>query len=263
MKPSGIDDRRAIFLAAVCSQAYAQYSHPEGQFVSPEFYDTVATFRAKSITGQSERFGFILQSDDQIIVAFRGTSSTADWISDAIARQRKYKYAKDAGQVHLGISDIYSSARDPILSSLSRLPASKSLTITGHSLGGALAVLCAVDVAVNSPFNRPSVYTYGAPRVGDPSFVKAFAGKVDESFRIYNRYDVVPHLPPQVYKLPKRETTYHYTHVRQSVPLQFHNGSVPANPAIGSYFEELSKRDTPYTKRLRGRNPGFCPVPEV
>lgn len=257
------DERTAIFLAAVCSQAYAQYSHPDGQFVVPEFYEVVASFNAKSVTGHSERFGFILQSEDRIIVAFRGTSSATDWISDAIARQGKYKCVQGAGKSHLGISNIYYSAREQILTALATLSARKSLMITGHSLGGALATLCAVDMAVNSAFSLPSVYSYGSPRVGDPTFVKVYSGKVDQSFRIFNRYDIVPRLPPHVYKLPNREKTYHYMHVRDEAPLQFHNGSVSNNHVIGSYFAELAKLDRPYTRVLRERNPGLCPATPI
>jgi triacylglycerol lipase len=263
MPNNRFDERTAIFLAAVCSQTYAQYSHSNGQFIVPEFYEVAATFNAKSITGHSERFGFILQSDNQIIVAFRGTSSTTDWISDAIAKQGKYKCVKGAGKSHLGISDIYYSARGQILTALDTLSARKSLMITGHSLGGALASLCAIDIADNSAFTLPSVYNYGSPRVGDPTFAKTYSGKVNQSFRIYNRYDIVSRLPPHVYKLPNRETTYHYMHVRDEVPLQFHTGSVSANHVIGSYFAELAKLDRPYTKVLKERNPGFCPATPI
>jgi triacylglycerol lipase len=259
LQTKDIDERTAIFLAAVCSQTYVQYIHMDGHFVTPEFHEVAATIHAKSLVGKWERFGFILQSEDRNIVAFRGTSSTTDWISDAIATQGKYKCVPGVGLSHRGISDIYYSTRGQILTALSKLPKDKPLLITGHSLGGALAALCAVDVADNSAFNHPSVYTYGAPRVGDPTFAKAFSSKVDQSFRIHNRFDIVPQLPPHVYKLPKRSTTYHYMHVRDAVTLQFHNGSVLANHLIGSYFTELAKREPQYTDLLSLRNPGFCP----
>ena len=42
-----------------------------------------------------------------------------------------------------------------------------SVTICGHSVGGALATLLALDVAANTVFNDPAVYTYGSPRTGD------------------------------------------------------------------------------------------------
>ncbi|MFX4674031.1 hypothetical protein ABTB51_20360, partial [Acinetobacter baumannii] len=76
--------------------------------------ETVATFDAESVIGKPEKFGFVLESDRDVIVAFRGTSSTAEWISDAIARQTKFKYVRNSGQTHQGITGIYASARRPV-----------------------------------------------------------------------------------------------------------------------------------------------------
>ena len=39
------------------------------------------------------------------------------------------------------------------------------LLITGHSLGGAMANLCALDLAASDPDMKVSLYTYGSPRV--------------------------------------------------------------------------------------------------
>lgn len=38
----------------------------------------------------------------------------------------------------------------------------------GHSLGGALANLCAYEASKRWPSARLLVYTFGAPRVGEP-----------------------------------------------------------------------------------------------
>ncbi|RKP54051.1 lipase family protein [Cohnella endophytica] len=259
---SGYDSRTAIFLAAVCSQTYACYSDPKGQFVVPEGFKLVQEIRAKSLAGVSERFGFILESDDRIIVAFRGTSSTTDWISDAVASQSKFKCVRDAGQTHRGFSNIYYSARDKILDALDELPNEKAIYVTGHSLGGALATLCAMDLAVNSSHSEPIVYTYGSPRVGDPTFSQAYKAIVgDKSYRVNNRFDVVTHLPPTVYKLPRRDKIYYYEHITAPETITFHNGSIPGNHIIGSYYAELAKRDPTYSGVLNADNPGFCPIP--
>ena len=76
-----------------------------------------------------------------------------------------------------------------------------SLTICGHSLGGALVTLLALDVAANTNFKNPTVYTYASPRTGDPSFASTYNQVVKNSFRIANRMDLVPKLPlPPVYE---------------------------------------------------------------
>ena len=259
MQGNSYDNRMAMFLAAACSQTYAQFENADGRFVVPQGYRVAEAFEAKSFGGTWERFGFILESDDRLVLAFRGTRSTTDWISDAIASQEKYKCVKDAGSTHRGISDIYYSARPAILPALKKLaPSGKWLFIPGHSLGGALATLSAMDVK-NAGFSHPVVYTYGAPRVGDPAFAHAYRERVKMSYRVYNTFDAVPLLPPQTYKPPRKETTYRYMHVKEGIPLQFNNGSVSANHVIGSYYRELAKQDPVYAAALERYNPGFPP----
>lgn len=86
---------------------------------------------------------------------------------------------------------------------LSTLPFKRpvtSVTICGHSLGGALATLLALDVAVNTPF-FPAVFTYASPRTGDSQFVAVYNHAVPNTTRIANRVDLVPKLPlPPLYE---------------------------------------------------------------
>ena len=66
----------------------------------------------------------------------------------------------------------------------------KELIITGHSLGGAIANLCAYSIATR--FNlSPTVYTFGSPRVGNTRFRHVYDEKVPNTFRIVNQSDIV------------------------------------------------------------------------
>lgn len=49
-------EQRAIFLAAICGQTYAQFSNKEGSFVVPLDYQIVDTIEARSISEVWERF---------------------------------------------------------------------------------------------------------------------------------------------------------------------------------------------------------------
>ncbi|WP_040949319.1 lipase family protein [Gorillibacterium massiliense] len=255
-------EKRAIFLAAVCGQTYAQYANPDGSFIVPANYSPVHTIRAKSFLDDWEPFGFIIESPQEIIVAFRGTSSANDWISDVIASQMKFDPLGGNCLSHRGFTDIYSSTRNGIMSALAKLTSGKPLTVTGHSLGAALATLCAADIADNTGSNAPALFTFGSPRVGDPDFAKTFAKQVPESYRIANVFDIVTYVPPAVYKLPKREKTYYYQHIQAQSSLSFQNGDFGRNHVISSYFAELSKLQPEYTESLCLENPGFCPVTE-
>lgn len=260
MGTNAFDVRKAILLAGVCSQTYKQYEHPEGSFMVPAPYWAVAAFDAQSLNRNRELFGFILESEDEVVVAFRGTSSTSDWLSDAIASQVSYPYCKNAGQTHRGFTQIYKSARHGIMSVLKNMSREKRLVLTGHSLGGALATLCAMDVAENVPFRSYALYTFGSPRVGDPSFARALADGVANSHRVSNLFDAVPYLPPAVFRMPRSSKVYEYRHVKTAAPMEFRKRTMSGNHVIGSYFWELSKKDPAYAASLCAANLGFCPA---
>jgi pimeloyl-ACP methyl ester carboxylesterase len=95
-------------------------------------------------------------------------------------------------------SDRSSPAVVKALPSLTFPHPANSVTICGHSLGGALATLLALDVAANSSFSDPAVYSYGSPRTGDSLFAGTFDQVVKNSYRIANRVDIVPALPPPI-----------------------------------------------------------------
>ncbi|MEK3737203.1 lipase family protein [Paenibacillus sp. FSL F4-0122] len=252
--------QRAIFLAAVCGQTYTQFSNIDGVFVIPLDYQLCHPIEAQSFNNVWERFGFILESPQEIIIAFRGTSTTTNWISNVLASQERFKYLKEDSLTHRGFTNIYSSARDGIFSTLSKLSPDKTLYITGHSLGAALATLCTLDIAANTSYTTPNLYTYGSPRVGDPDFVNIFKQYVRKSYRYANLFDVVTYAPPHVYKLPKREKKYYYNHVHTFNSLSFQNGSTSGNHVISSYFAELSKLQPEFAQELCITNPGFCPL---
>jgi hypothetical protein len=74
------------------------------------------------------------------------------------------------------------------------------VTVCGHSLGGALATLLGLDVAVNTIFKNPTVYTYASPRTGDSAFTAFYDHMVPNTIRVANRMDLVPKLPmPPLY----------------------------------------------------------------
>lgn len=259
-----LDMQTALFLAAVCGQTYVQYNNKEdGLFLVPRPFRFAGDFTARSYDQSAERFGFVLTSDEASILAFRGTSSAVDWVSDFIAQQTVYRPVKNAGQTHKGFTDIYMSARGQIHALLQSLPADKPLFITGHSLGGALATLAALDLSRNTAFDAPIVYTFGAPRVGDPTFVRLYNYCVPAHWRFQNEFDIVPHLPPLVYQSPKTKQNYFYLHVKGEVQRSFRMGSVSGNHILSSYFANLAKEEPGCAVAICAEPPGWCPLFET
>lgn len=157
-------------------------------------------------------FGFVAQdAAGNVVVAVRGTEGILEWVQDARFLTVKCPFLAGAGQTEDGFTAVYESLRAGADSSSPRLvdtlPTLKypqpvtSLTICGHSLGGALATLLALDVAANADFPHPTVYTYASPRTGDPSFADTYNQVVPNTCRVANRFDLVPKLPfPPLYQ---------------------------------------------------------------
>jgi len=255
-----LDIQTAIFLAAVCGQTYTQLDTGNKWFLVPPTYHTVGTFTAAAIDGVQEPFGFVIESNQAVILAFRGTGTAVEWITDFIAQQAPFPPVQDGCLTHRGFTSIYMTARDRILELLQQVPSDKPLFITGHSLGGALAALAAYDIVNNCDHDYLYVYTYASPRVGDPTFVRGFNMNIPVSVRIHNKEDIVTHLPPVIYRPPRSNSTFYYSHVKGGVALDFKTGSVGGNHALSSYFADLSLEAPQFAANVCAAPPGWCPL---
>lgn len=233
--PRAFQKETAILLATCCELAYEQYEQG-GPFQVPEGFSYVQGFQAKAIHTM-EWFGFILESEDTIIVSFRGTKSDTDWVADALVTQKPYPFTANSGNVHNGFLSIYESCRDTIMDTLSQLSSYKTLLITGHSLGGALAVLHMLDARVNISFSHYELYNFGAPKVGDRAFCNYYKIQVANSFRLVNLFDIVPLLPPRHVQLEGYD--WEYYHVHHGVTFAKNTNSITKNHHITTYKEYI------------------------
>jgi triacylglycerol lipase len=232
-----------IKLANVCIKSYRQH-HRNGEFSVPNDYKEVVGFKAK-VFEANEWFGFILENEKEIIVAFRGTVSQTDWLADALAFQREFPYADDCGKVHYGFLEIYDSCREEIFRALARLDNRKRVVITGHSLGAALATLFALDVVKNSEFSNVELINFASPRVGNRKFCKAVNKELQRVTRIVNVHDVVTLFPPFVIPFPWIKNKGVFLHVKGKYKLNLLKDTFFGNHNIGTYITglKLQKRD--------------------
>ncbi|MCX5953872.1 MAG: lipase family protein [Cyanobacteria bacterium] len=79
-----------------------------------------------------------------------------------------------------------------------------SINVAGHSLGAALATICALHISILCDSREAhcpvSLYTFASPRVGNPQFARSCNKKLS-AFRIANSEDLVPGLPPATLKV--------------------------------------------------------------
>ena len=74
-----------------------------------------------------------------------------------------------------------------------------TIEVTGHSLGAPLATYYVAENALVHKIRNPVLYTFASPRVGDRDFVDVFNSLGLTSWRIVNKPDIVPRVPPALF----------------------------------------------------------------
>ncbi|CAL9154585.1 unnamed protein product [Musa hybrid cultivar] len=154
----------------------------------------------------------------RLVVAFRGTeqSKWKDLCTDlmllpaGLNPERLSGDFKQEVQVHSGFLNAYDSVRTRImmltelaigfeLGDESENAPKWQLYVTGHSLGGALATLLALELSSSRMAKHGQItvtmYNFGSPRVGNRRFAELYNEKVKDSWRIVNHRDIIPTVP--------------------------------------------------------------------
>ena len=136
-----------------------------------------------------------------LVLAFRGTEKkVSDWLTDA----RCVPTVQGKTKCHTGFLEAFTKNDDAegrtveeVVKEILDRPEARDeqgtplpLFITGHSLGGALALLATRLIA---PDVTGACYTFGAPRIGNYEFFRFIKTPV---YRVVNSADVVPRVPP-------------------------------------------------------------------
>lgn len=224
MANQGYDPMNAYNYGVLVEFAYQMYFNNLGNLTPPvpdnfpksEYQIVLYLTAVDHILSDEERkfFGFLAQSlpnPTEYVVALRGTEKLIEWLIDAEFLPTPFTPVPAAGDVESGFMSIYATltgipngqpasgpqvnAQQVTQQSVNQSPGG-SLVIVGHSLGGALANMLALDMAVNHPVSDLTLYTLAAARTGGDDFQQTFNQKVSVSYRVYNEPDIVPKLPP-------------------------------------------------------------------
>ncbi|KAG8079012.1 hypothetical protein GUJ93_ZPchr0007g5894 [Zizania palustris] len=151
-----------------------------------------------------------------VVVVFRGTqeNSIQNWIEDLLWKQLDLDYPGMAeAMVHRGFYSAYhnTTIRDGVVHGIQRtrkLFGDVPIMVTGHSMGGAMASFCALDLVVNHGLDGVKLMTFGQPRIGNAAFASFFKKYLPHAIRVTHAHDIVPHLPPYFSFFPQK--TYHH-----------------------------------------------------
>ncbi|OWM88339.1 phospholipase A1-Ibeta2, chloroplastic-like [Punica granatum] len=193
----------------------------------PKWVDDVAP-DLEWMTQRSSWIGYVAVCDDRreiqrmgrrdIVIALRGTATCLEWAENLRAQQVPIADNGDndgnvqAGQlqpkVQTGFLSLYKT-RGAYVSSLAESVVEEvkglmeqykgetlSITVTGHSLGAALALLVADELSTCAPDVPPvAVFSFGGPRVGNEAFADRVGAKNVKVLRIVNNQDLITRVP--------------------------------------------------------------------
>jgi hypothetical protein len=136
--------------------------------------------------------GYVIAVADVTVVVFRGTDDNFDWFCNL----NSLTTPTTQGPIHRGFHGSYLPLRPQIVKLVDR-QRSKHLWLTGHSLGGALAVVCAHDLIDNERREVRGVMTFGQPMVaGEQLAIHLDRVLLGKFAHFVNESDIVARIPP-------------------------------------------------------------------
>ncbi|KAK3008955.1 hypothetical protein RJ639_014038 [Escallonia herrerae] len=187
----------------------------------PKWVDDVAP-DLDWMTQRTSWMGYVAVCEDQreiarmgrrdIVISLRGTATCLEWAENM--RDLLVKMPGENDQIHgqpkveCGFLSLYKtsganvpSMAESVVEEVRRLMElykgeTLSITVTGHSLGAALALLVADDLSTCAPDVPPvAVFSFGGPRVGNRGFANRINAKNVKILRIVNSQDMITRVP--------------------------------------------------------------------
>lgn len=188
----------------------------------------------------TDTHALVVDGEDRVVIAFKGTTSSKNLKTDInmfyfnarallptklenediVDQEETDTYTTDdtrsnpssilhslswrRAKIHKGFAVAYAAIAYPLLAVVRRLQMEKRrpVYLTGHSLGGALATVCSLDLYLTQRLSAKEIFvsTFGAPRVGNRHFSSVYNECVPIHWRIVVAPDVVAKLPKVGYK---------------------------------------------------------------
>jgi len=174
------------------------------------------------------------ERDNKLFIIFSGTSNGCMGFLDLEYMQTDLTDVvnyRPGIRGHRGIHVAYQSIRPQLINIFDKyINRQPQIIISGHSLGGGLSQLCALDLA----FYNPIHYSFAAPLVFNPLGTDVFNKIVKTSYRVANGSDLVTLLP-----LPVMVNDDVFCHVGRLVYFQRNFGDYGKNHS-NAYIQEYN-----------------------
>ncbi|MFN4905052.1 MAG: lipase family protein [Planctomycetota bacterium] len=144
------------------------------------------------LVAQAGSEAYVFGTPYDCMIVSRGTEPTK-W-EDIAADAKAWTIACDIGRVHSGFDNHVNLLWPELENRLKENQ--RPVWFAGHSLGGAMAAVCAVRCKISPiPSNPQAIFSFGAPRVGNRAYASFLKIR---HYRWVNNNDVVPRTPPRI-----------------------------------------------------------------
>nr|QBK89785.1 MAG: class 3 lipase [Pithovirus LCPAC101] len=175
------------------------------------------------------------------ILAYRGTTSNNDLLTDLDSVQTPYTYIKRNSKyysevpdllVHRGFHTYWKKSGSDLKELYSILNSDDILIITGHSLGCSSAAMSALSIS--QYHSNIYMYLFAPPRIGNDTFMETIYSKIPKQISIINKTDLIPNLPPII--LPTFGHNWIYDNWPNIKYIDIQLGSILPNHKLNTYM---------------------------
>ena len=166
---------------------------------------------------ENECSGYVVVSHalKAVVVAFRGSAkyeqAIVEFLESLISPEVNFLNGKVQSYWKRAFYVLWPSMEAEVKALVLKNP-SYQIWITGHSLGAAMASLASTWLAYYNIVPRKNIilYTFGMPRVGNYDYALQHDQLLNNSWRVVNYNDLVPHFPPINGTPNKERGPYHH-----------------------------------------------------
>lgn len=203
-RAAATEDIRSRLTGPIASQSFLTRSLLFAELAMISYLDEAPAREVATVIGLDhaaylDREGpeaYVFGNEHDVVVVVRGTEPR-EWSDIRDDANAIADLAETTGRVHRGFRREADELWPQIRAELARVNPDdqRDLWFCGHSLGGAVATICALRCAVARNIRGPAeLYTYGSPRIGNKDYVRH--AHLTHRRWVHNN-DIVTRVPPR------------------------------------------------------------------
>lgn len=204
---------------------YSHYAYSP-QMISPKHVTTHIKCPKNSNTR-----GMVLKDQKRVFVSFKGSNSISDLIEAANIMPVETKY----GLVHQGFWKQYQSIKNQLSDELAKVDAAHHIYFTGHSMGGCIAMLCALDAMEwLSASTIRHCYMFGSPAFCNATMLENASTSLHDWFCVDLTRDLISQVPLNPLFVKPKPPYF--------IKLEGQGQSLIESHSCSTYYNEIKKR---------------------